>query len=221
MALAAGAKGPHGLAHGNNSARALVPLHRVTDTATSGAISVRPYARGIQTIAWAVVTAGSCGERVLSRGERSIEVAVGPPEIVVQDRFATDAPIKRTRSPAGTHELLVFKDRYEIHDAVTGAKILERPGTWPAFSPTGRFVAARHTSRGDIEVFDLAVRTPDCGGERRIVGLAARRQLPHLWRRNRCNLDLEHACRRQASHTAAGAVMHGLRRAKRQPDLRP
>jgi hypothetical protein len=155
MALAAGAKGPHRLAHGNSSARALVPLHRVTDTATSGAISVRPYARGMQTIAWAVVTAGSCGERVLSRGERSIEVAVGAPEIVVQDRFATDAPIKRVRSPAKTHELLVFKDRYEIHDGVTGAKIMERPGTWPAFSPTGRFVAARHTLRGDIEVFDL------------------------------------------------------------------
>ena len=154
MAFATGAKGPHGLAHGNGSARALVPLHRVTDTATSGEISVRPYARGIQTIAWAVVTAGTCGERVLSRGERSIEVAVGPPEIVVQDRFATDAPITRTRSPAGTR---VVRLQGPLRDSrrCDRRQNLERPGTSPAFSPTGRFVAARHTSRGDIEVFDL------------------------------------------------------------------
>jgi hypothetical protein len=154
-ALTADAKGPHNLAYGAKAARALVALYRPSDTAKDGEISVLPYRRGAQNIAWAAVTAGSCGEQVLVRGEKTVEVAPGPPEIVVQDLFATSAPLKRLASPAGTYELLVFKDRYEVFEAATGSRILSRAAVGANFSPTGRFVTARRPADEKLEVVDV------------------------------------------------------------------
>lgn len=155
MGLTPDAKGPHNLAHGAKAARALVAFYRQSDIATDGEISVLPYRRGAQSIGWAVVTAGSCGEQILARGEKTVEVAPGPPEIVVQDLFAITAPLKRLSSPAGTHELLVFKDRYEVLDVATGSRLIARAGIGANFSPTGRFVTARRPADERLEVVDL------------------------------------------------------------------
>lgn len=154
-ALSARAEGPHGLAHGAKAARALVALYRPSDTATNGDISALPYRSGSQEIGWAAVAAGSCGEHVLAHGEKTVEVAPGAPEIVVQDRFAASTPLKRLASPGGTYELLVFKDRYEVFETATGSRVLSRAATGANFSPTGRFVTARRLTEEKLEVVDL------------------------------------------------------------------
>ena len=168
MALSADAKAPQNFAYGGKTARALVSFHRPSDTAKSGDISVLPYRRGAQTIGWSLVTAGPCGEQMLARAEKAIEVAPGSPEIVVQDRFATSAPLSRIASPVGTHEVLVFKDRYEVFEIATGSRIFSRAGTEPNFSPTGRFVTANRKAVEKIEITDLVsglvtAETPSMG----------------------------------------------------------
>jgi hypothetical protein len=158
MAFAAKAKGPHGLRYGRDGARAFVPLHRATGAAKRGDISVIPYRRGVQTIAWAVATVGTCGEHVFGSGEKTIDVAPGAAEIVVQDRFADEKPLKRIRSPGGVNEALDFGTRYQVREVATGAKVVERSGVGPIFSPTGRFVVSRRAKGGELEIFDLVAR---------------------------------------------------------------
>lgn len=153
IALTAGAKGPEGLAYGNNGARALVPLHRTGSG--GGEIGVKLYRAGRSALGWAVVTAGACGEQVLAHAQTSVTIPPGAPELVLQERFQTEQPLRRIRARSGRHDLLVFKDRYEVHEVATGAKIIERPGNDPNFSPTGRFVAARGATGGELEVVDL------------------------------------------------------------------
>jgi len=150
IALNARAKGLHGITYGEDKVRAFAPIYRNIDP-TEGEISIIPYGAGRQSISWAIVSAGDCGEQAYGKTEKTIEVIAGPPEIIVQDRYTTETPIKRIRSPTGAHEIRVFKERYEVYDLHTGAKILDRAGTDPNFSPTGRFVA----SRGESGVIDL------------------------------------------------------------------
>ncbi|MDB5599467.1 MAG: hypothetical protein JWN71_1511 [Xanthobacteraceae bacterium] len=159
LALGAGAEGPQKIKYGSDGARALVPLNRAVDTSKGGSISVLPYRVGRQNFSLAVVTAGQCGERVFERGAATVDVAAGAVELVVQDRFSLDQPLKRIRAKSGSHDLLVFKSRYEVHDVATGAKIIDRPGIDANFSPACRFVAARREADGRFEVFDLVSQT--------------------------------------------------------------
>lgn len=155
IALTAGAKGPEGLTLGADRARALVPLHRESPVAARGEIVVKPYRAGRQGIWWAVATAGACGEHILTRGETAFEVAPGAAELVLQERFSTEKPLKRIRAHTGAYDLLVFDGRYEVHDVATAAKIIDRAGNDPNFSPTGRFVAARRAADRGTEVLDI------------------------------------------------------------------
>ena len=157
MALSAGAEAPYRMIYGRTESRAFVPQHRSIDKAKSGEIGVKSYRSGMQTYGWAVVAAGSCGEQILSRGKLSVDVVPGAAKLVIQDRFSTEKPKQRILSRAKTHELLIFPNRYEVHGVATGEKIVDRPGTDPNFSPTGRFVAAR--TRYTLEIFDLVSGT--------------------------------------------------------------
>jgi Caspase domain len=150
MALNAHAKGPQGIDFEGAAVRAFAPLFRDQD-ALNGQITLAPFRSGSQRIGWAIVMAGECGQHVFARADKLIDVTAGRPEIVVQDRFTTQTPVKRIKSPTGKHEIAVFKDRYEVYDLLSGAKVLDRAGTDPNFSPTGRFVAAR----GDSGIVDL------------------------------------------------------------------
>ena len=152
IALAPRAKGPEGLAFGSDGARAVLPLHRAHTL--SGEIIVKPYRAGRNAIAWTVVTTGPCGEQVLARGQDTIEVRPGSAELVLQERFRIEQPLTRIRARSGRHDLLVFKERYEVHEVATGAKIIDRPGEDPNFSPTGRFVAARAATDRSIDILD-------------------------------------------------------------------
>ncbi len=65
MALTAGAKAPWGLGYERQGARAFVPLHLAVNASgcdEAGEISVLPLRIGEQTISWAGITAGVCGE---------------------------------------------------------------------------------------------------------------------------------------------------------------
>lgn len=160
IALAAGAKGPRGIAFEHDRARGLVVLQDIAEPAKSGRISIIPYGQGQQVLRWAVVVVnGACGEHTIGAGEMRLDVATGPPELVVQDRFSSDRPKERIRSLAGTHEILIYDKHYEVYQIATAARIVQRSGVGPNFSPTGRFVAARRDSGGDIEVVDLVSGT--------------------------------------------------------------
>ncbi|MBZ0149671.1 MAG: hypothetical protein K8F62_19310, partial [Pseudorhodoplanes sp.] len=155
MALTAGAAGPHQLKHAQSQSRALVSLHRQVDTNSSSALRITPYRSGTYDFGWAVVAAGICGEQVLAKGKQVVSVAPGASELVLQDRFTSDNPKQRIRSLADNYDLLVFDGRFEVHDAATGAKLVELPGVEPNFSPTGRFVAFRNQADESFAIVDL------------------------------------------------------------------
>jgi hypothetical protein len=155
VAFTAGAEAPYHISYGHAGSRAFFSLHRTTDTAQSGRLSIKPYLTGIRAYGWAVVTAGACGEQILSQGTEAVETTPGRAQLVIQNKFSTEKPIRRILSKATTHELLIFSGRYEVHAVATGAKVIDRPGVDPNFSPTGRFVGARVTAEGPLEIFDL------------------------------------------------------------------
>ncbi|WP_439617738.1 caspase family protein [Shinella sp.] len=156
LPLTAGAKGPDGLKHAGERTRAIIPLHGRMPAA-SGAITVFLLSAGAQDIGVSLVTGGACGEHVL-RTERSprLTVELGLPEIVVQDRFTSDAPDEVLADASGRYEMKVYKDRYDVFDREMGALLFSRAGLQPRFSPTGRFVAAVRSIDRRLEVIDLA-----------------------------------------------------------------
>ena len=158
MALAAGARAPHGIAYAHARSRLFIPLYRSTDTAASGKIGIAAYRAGLQQLDWAVVAAGACGEHTLASGARKVDVVPGAANLVFQNRFSTASPKKRIRSPAGDYDLLIYDNHYDVIDDKTGALVLSEPGTDPNFSPTGRFVAARQPN-SFFEIFDLVSGT--------------------------------------------------------------
>jgi hypothetical protein len=157
-----GQKPRFGLVGDGRNLAAVVPLHRFArDVPGSGEIGLKPYRAGSFQFRWSVVSSGPCGNHVLNAPQTlAATVGVGKPEVVVQDRFDVGKPIKRIRADSGRYDLLVYKDRYEVHDVATGARILRREGTDPNFSPTGRFVAALQRETGQFggigfDVLDL------------------------------------------------------------------
>ena len=63
-------------------------------------------------------------------------------------------------SSDGRYLLQTFDSYYRVFDVASGAKLADRPGRDPNFSPTGRFVAA-NTGAGEIyEIIDLLSRQP-------------------------------------------------------------
>ena len=157
IALTPGAKGPLGLTFGAGKSRALIPLHQ-PGSKLGGSFAVRLYEAGEKTIEAAVVAHTPCGERILSTPlARAVPVAPGQPEIVVQDPFDTETPARILVSNSGRYRANVFADRYRIYDTETGAKLVDRAGHDPNFSPTSRFVVASTGDKGSgqYEVIDL------------------------------------------------------------------
>jgi hypothetical protein len=158
IGLTAEARGPLGLAYAAHSARAIIPFQRLS-AINQGQVSVLPYKVGAQTIGWAVLAVGACGERLVRSGEEKVVVATGAPELLVRDRFADENPRKHIRSLNGAFDLLVFKDRYAVYDVASGEKIVDLPGSDPNFSPSSRFVAAKKVLGSEgLEIYDLIAR---------------------------------------------------------------
>jgi uncharacterized caspase-like protein len=158
FALTAGAQAPLGLNYEKNRTRIFFPVLRSGAASPSGEFTVTPYSRGRQSVRWAIVLAGSCGEQVVPGSNKTVEVLNGSPELVIQEKFSSDVPMRRIRSRTGSYDLLVFKDRYEVHDSQTDDKILDYAGINPNFSPNGRFVVSERVTDNYLEVIDLASR---------------------------------------------------------------
>ena len=92
---------------------------------------------------------------------RGLDLAPGPPDIVVQDPYDIEPPRKVILSNNGRYRAHLFDSRYRVFDLRTGAKIIDRAGHDVNFSPTARFVVANAGSSGSqahdaFEVIDLA-----------------------------------------------------------------
>ena len=206
IALAAGAPGPYEMKFGKGQSRALVAIHHKNGMANRGEFAITPYRSGSQTYAWAVVTAGACGEQIISQGTRAIEIAPGAAELVVQDRFSPDQPRRRIRSNDGHYDLLVFDGRFQAHDVATDSTILKLAGVDTNFSPPADSCVAAQIRRA---VLDRRSRKRHDHRERsgsRLFGVGAGGQLRHRRRRRvGCGPRQEYAGRwRQRAHRKCG-----------------
>lgn len=165
VALPGKARAPHGFSFGEDRTRVVIPIHDA-DVPRSGTLRIKPYAAGPLAIDWAVVavdpackTAGAGAARPIAR-MGPFEVAAGAPRIVVQDFVAPD-PVLELAVPGGSQRLVevetsadgryrleIFPRRYRVFDRASGAKLADRSGVKPRFSPASRFVLA---SVGDAE----------------------------------------------------------------------
>ena len=119
---------------------------------------MRVFDAGAFALEAEVVAKTACGERSLGEPvKREINVAPGAPEIVVQDPFDIDVPKRIVISNSGRYRLHVFEGRYRVFELTTGAKLVDRAGHGPNFSPTSRFVVADvgDADGRDLEVIDL------------------------------------------------------------------
>lgn len=157
LALPQGARGPLDITFGAGKTRLLVPLHQPR-AKLAGSVDVRVFDAGALALDAAVVAKTACGERSLGTAvKREVTVAPGTPEIVVQDPFDIDVPKRIIISNSGRYRLHVFEGRYRVFELATGAKLVDRAGHNPNFSPTSRFVVADigDADGRDLEVIDL------------------------------------------------------------------
>ncbi len=160
MALPPAAAGPMGLGFGSGKSRAVLPLYQ-PGAKLGGSFGVRIFDAGAIEVETAVVAVNRCGERIVGgASRRTVTVAPGKPEIVVQDPYDIERPQKVILSATGRYRANVLADRYRVYDVETGAMLIDRAGHDVAFSPTSRFLA---TTVGDEsstvhEVIDLASR---------------------------------------------------------------
>jgi hypothetical protein len=162
IALTPDAKGPLGLAFGAGKSRALIPLHQ-PGSKLAGSFAIRIYDAGEKAIEAGVVATTSCGERIVSTPlSRTVTMVPGQPEIVVQDPFDIETPTRVMVSNSRRYRANIFDDRYRIYDSETGAKLVDRAGHDPNFSPTSRFVVANTGAKGsgEYEVIDLVSGNP-------------------------------------------------------------
>lgn len=160
LALPPHARGPLGLAFGHRTSRALVPLHQ-PGVIRQASFEVRVLAAGDLTVRAAIVAVTACGEReLLPTVSKTLTVAPGHPEVVVQDPYDIERPQRVIVSADRRYRANIFEDRYRVYDTETGARLIDRAGHGPNFSPTGRFVAAAVGDKGTTlyEIIDLVSR---------------------------------------------------------------
>ena len=172
LALMPGAAGPFGISHDINKIRAIIPLHVL------GAfkdVQVMSFRAGTATVEAALVEVPALREAPIDATDFSGENAVvrllpekrfkwdiqpAAPKVVVQDAFDTTQPLSVSTTPDGRYQLQVFKAHYRVVDTMNGALIVQRAGTQPEFSITGRFVASLLEDRHSPEIVDLISATP-------------------------------------------------------------
>ena len=160
IALPPQARAPLGLTFGETTSRALVPLHQ-PGVMRQASFEVQQFAAGDLTVKAAIVAVTACGERELvPTVGKSLTIAPGRPEIVVQDPFDVERPQRVIVSAGRRYRANIFEDRYRVYDIETGARLVDRAGHDPNFSPTGRFVAAAVGDKGTTlyEIIDLVSR---------------------------------------------------------------
>ena len=187
VALTAASRAPFGIQFGAGRTRVIIPVHD-PDIARSGRLGVKPYLAGPLDIEWALVAVTpGCND-----GETSMPVATlgsfdVAPKITVQDFIAPDPKLEleaidqpqriqeEELTADGRYRLEIFPRRYRVFDRLTGAKIVDRSGVKPRFSPSGRFIAASIGDPGKLfptnfEVIDLVPGKPVGHASGPIVG---------------------------------------------------
>ena len=157
LALPIAARAPLDVTFGAGKTRLLVPLYQ-PGSKLAGFVDVRMFDAGALALEAQVVAKTACGERNLGEiVRREINIAPGVPEIVVQDPFDIDVPKRIVISNSGRYRLHVFEGRYRVFELSTGAKLVDRAGHSPNFSPTSRFLVADigDDDGRELEVIDL------------------------------------------------------------------
>ena len=145
---------------GAGTTRVFVALDRV-DAHLSGSLTVRLYDSGVHALKSAIVAVASCGETELKvTPQQAVSVVPAAAEIVVEDPYDAAVPKTAILSNGGRYLLQAFDGYYRVFDVATGAKLIDRAGHDPNFSPTGKFVAANTGAGDDYEIIDLLSRTP-------------------------------------------------------------
>jgi hypothetical protein len=158
LALTAEARAPRSMRFGEKNIRMIVPLSGPFAN-PEGSADIFFYHSGSQSIRWALIEVGEddghrCVERLVRSGERKITVGFGGIELVPQNRFDKFVSETTFISANGNFVLHQGTQRYQIIDRVTGDLLLDRAGTKPHFSPTGRFLSALDDA-GRLEIIDL------------------------------------------------------------------
>ena len=162
IALLPTSRGPKGIQFGAGATRAVIPLHQ-QGSRLAGSFSVRMFEAGTFELQAAIVASGRCGERIIGGETRlAVKVVQAQPEVVVQDPYDIEVPDRAILSNSGRYLIQDFKGRYRVFDITTGAKLADRAGHQPNFSPTERFVAANTgvSASPAYEVIDLVSRQP-------------------------------------------------------------
>lgn len=160
LALTEASRAPFGLTFGEGNSRMVAPLH-YPGSALSGSASVQIFEAGPLVVKVAIAAINRCGEHiVLPLLEKTAKVLPGAAEIAVQDPYDIESPKRILISKSGRYRAHVFDGRYRVFDTLTGAKLIDRAGHNPNFSPTGRFVVADILDQDglDFEVIDLVAR---------------------------------------------------------------
>jgi hypothetical protein len=158
LALPGTARAPLDIAFGAGKTRLLIPLYQ-PGAKLAGSVDIRVFDAGALALDAGVVAKTACGERVLGAAiKRELTIAPGTPEIVVQDPFDIDVPKRIVISNSGRYRLHAFEGRHRVFELATGAKLVDRAGHNPNFSPTSRFVVADvgDPDGRELEVIDLA-----------------------------------------------------------------
>jgi len=126
---------------------------------TEGSADLFFFERGSKSVAWEIVqlpltVEARCVETVTARGNFSVDIRYGQPQIVTQDRFAEGQPKSTYRSNDGRFLLLEFADRYQVINKTTGDLLFDHAGTSPRFSHVGRFVTSFDGSH-HLEILDV------------------------------------------------------------------
>lgn len=122
-----------------------------------GEANVFFYQSGPQKIDWAVIgvsgPSDGCTESIVQSGTLNIQIGMGAPELLADNKFEAMKGGQNFGSPDGKHALYVTEHRFQVRDNVTGDLIFTRAGTKPAFSKTGRYITFFNSS-GLLEIVD-------------------------------------------------------------------
>jgi uncharacterized protein len=130
------ARAPLGVTFGLEKSRIFVPLYQ-PGSRLSGSVGIRLFTGGEGTADIGVVAHTKCGERALTlKKEHRWTVQPGAAQVVIQDPYDTYEPKQRILSNSGRYLLLADETRYQVFDTVSGAKLVDRAGHSPNFSPT-------------------------------------------------------------------------------------
>jgi hypothetical protein len=158
IAVPPNARATRSIRSDSDKTRLIVPLTGPLAN-TKGAAELIFFESGPKRLDWTIVQLPSgesipCVERVLLRGQLQVDVRLGAPQLVTQNRYPVDSP-KSTYVSADSRFLLQeFNDRYQIIDRATGDLLFDHAGTSPRFSQMGRYVTSFGGSHR-LEVLDI------------------------------------------------------------------